>query len=73
VALRILLDKLAVVFQTIEPTMGNQAAFGHLVRELLLIACMEVETTWSAVLRESGYPSSIDDKGLRKVARPYAS
>ncbi len=58
VALRILLDKLAVVFQTIEPTRENQATFGHLVRELLLIACMEVEASWSAVLRENGYSGS---------------
>jgi hypothetical protein len=56
VALRILLDKLALVFQTIEPTSVNQTAYGHLVRELLLLACMEVEASWCAVLRESAYP-----------------
>jgi hypothetical protein len=56
VALRILLDKLATVFQTIEPANANRATFGHLVRELLLIACMEVEASWTAVLRENGYP-----------------
>jgi hypothetical protein len=58
VMLRILLDKLAAVFQTIEPAKANRNTFGHLVRELLLVACMEVEPSWSAVLRENGYPGS---------------
>lgn len=58
VALRILLDKLATIFQTIEPVNANRETFGHLVRELLLIACMEVEASWSAVLRENGYPGT---------------
>jgi len=55
VALRILLDKLGVIFQTIEPSKKNHATFGHLVRELLLLACMEVESSWAAVLKENGY------------------
>jgi len=57
VTLRILLDKLTTIFQTIEPTNANRTTYGHLVRELLLIACMEVEASWSAVLRENSYPA----------------
>jgi len=57
VALRILLHKLGGVFETIEPAIANQATYGHLVRELLLLACNEVESSWAAVLRENHYPA----------------
>jgi hypothetical protein len=55
VALRILFDKLIRLFETIEPTGANKKAYGHRIRELLLLACMEVESSWSAVLRDNGY------------------
>lgn len=42
-------------FQTVEPTSANQSTYGHRVRELLLISCMEVEASWAAVLRENGH------------------
>jgi len=38
----------------VEPSTANSAAYGHLIRELLILACMEVEASWSAVLRENG-------------------
>jgi hypothetical protein len=58
VALRILLHKLGAIFETIEPSTANQATYGHLVRELLLLACNEVESSWAAVLRENQYPAT---------------
>jgi hypothetical protein len=57
VALRILLHKLGAIFETIAPAIANQATYGHLVRELLLLACNEVESSWAAVLRENDYPA----------------
>jgi hypothetical protein len=55
VALRILLSKLEELFETVEPSTQNETAYGHKIREVLLLACMEVESAWSAVLRENGY------------------
>lgn len=55
VALRILLSKLETLFETIEPSELNLPAYGHKIREILLLACMEVESSWSAVLKENGY------------------
>ena len=55
VSLRILLNKLDNVFQVVEPTKANLPTYGHVVRELLLLACMEVESSWAAVLKENQY------------------
>jgi len=55
VALRILLDKLEQVFETVDPDAAHAMVYGHRIRELLLLACMEVESSWKAVLEENGY------------------
>jgi hypothetical protein len=44
------------VFRYIEPrTMANRRTYGHETRNLLVLACTEVENAWRAVLRENGY------------------
>jgi hypothetical protein len=43
------------VFETVEPAQGNMQTYGHKIRELLLLAAMEVEASWTAVLRANGY------------------
>jgi hypothetical protein len=58
VSLRILLNKLEGLFEVLEPAAANLSAYGHKIREILLLACMEVESSWSAVLKENGYSSS---------------
>jgi hypothetical protein len=60
VALRLLLGKLQELFETIEPTMSNAGTHGHKIRNVLLLACMEVESSWSAVLKENGYTNNRD-------------
>jgi hypothetical protein len=55
VALRILLRKLEELFETIEPTPSNASTYGHRIRDVLLLACMEVESSWTAVLKENAY------------------
>jgi len=55
VALKILLAKMHEVFETVEPSQSNRHVFGHRIRELLLLAAMEVEASWAAVLRANGY------------------
>lgn len=55
VALKLLLTRMQDVFETVEPAEGNLQTYGHKIRELLLLAAMEVEASWTAVLRANGY------------------
>ncbi len=55
VALRILLSKVQELFETVEPVENNKDVYGHKIRELLLLACMEAESSWSAVLKANNY------------------
>ena len=55
VALRLLLTKMQDIFETVEPGPANLQTYGHKIRELLLLAAMEVEASFSAVLKANGY------------------
>lgn len=57
VALRLLLTKMLDIFQTVEAAPGNLNVYGHQIRELLLLAAMEVEASWAAVLKANSYSS----------------
>jgi hypothetical protein len=46
------------LFETIEPTTSNASTYGHRIRDVLLLACMEVESSWTAVLRDNGYTTT---------------
>ena len=62
VSLRILLRKLNELFEVVEPNTINLSVYGHSIRELLLLACMEVESSWSAVLREHNYSTKTENR-----------
>ena len=55
VALKLLLAKMQDIFETVEPGPSNLQTYGHKIRELLLLAAMEVEASWAAVLKANGY------------------
>ena len=55
VALKLLLAKMQDIFETVEPGPSNLQTYGHKIRELLLLAAMEVEASWTAVLKANGY------------------
>lgn len=57
VALKLLLTKMLDIFESIEPADNNLQVYGHKVRELLLLAAMEVEASWTAVLKANEYSS----------------
>lgn len=52
-ALRILIDKLDELFLYIEPSVSGLSSFGHKSRELLILACTEVENQWTSLLRKA--------------------
>lgn len=54
-ALKILVQSMMHLFDTIEPVQAHEEVYGHRVRELLLLACMETESSWSSVLRANEY------------------
>ena len=51
---RTLLRQLERISQTVQPAEENYKAFGHDIRNLLILACMEVETHWRGVLVANG-------------------
>ncbi len=60
------------VFRCVEPTEANSATFGHEIRELLMLASMEVESGWKAVLRENGYQRGTRQRWNRNDYRRLA-
>lgn len=53
-ALRILVSKLDDLLEYIEPNGPGLTAYSHRTRELLILACTEVENQWKALLKKSG-------------------
>ena len=53
VAASSLFNYLIDIFRHIEPSTANFNAYGHKSRELLMLACTEIESAWRAVLEEN--------------------
>lgn len=53
-ALRVLLEKLDDLFLYIEPDTISLDTYSHKIRELLILACTEVENFWSYFIKLSG-------------------
>jgi hypothetical protein len=47
-------DQLNSICQTIHPENTNLDSYGHTIRNLLILACTEVEAQWAAVLQANG-------------------
>ncbi|AZA89103.1 hypothetical protein EG349_19960 (plasmid) [Chryseobacterium shandongense] len=56
-ALKILLEKLDDLFLYIEPTESSMSTYSHKTRELLILACTEVENFWMHYMQISNNPS----------------
>jgi len=50
---RILYARLREITGHIEPVRGHDSVFGHEIRQLLLLACTEVESAWTSILEGS--------------------
>ena len=51
-----LFSSLTELFRFIEPVDSNLDVFSHRIRELLILACTEVEASWRGFLDSNGYP-----------------
>ena len=52
--LTVLVRQLERICQTIQPTLGTFNTFGHDIRNLLILACTEVESHWRGILIANG-------------------
>src|SRR6202000_970508 len=52
--LTVLVRRLDEVCQTVHPEEPNLRAYGHEIRNLLMLACTEVESQWRGVLLANG-------------------
>jgi|GEM_PF-2191575 len=52
--LKILIEKLHEILMYIEPDVNCLQAYGHKIRELLILACTECENSWTSYIRYSG-------------------
>ncbi|HTV67607.1 MAG TPA: hypothetical protein VMF90_03625 [Rhizobiaceae bacterium] len=52
--LTVLVRQLSRICQTVQPVPANFSSFGHDVRNLLILACTEVESHWRGVLVANG-------------------
>lgn len=53
-----LIEHMKTVFRFMEPVPENERAYGHEVRELLILACTEVENAWRGILDANGYAAT---------------
>lgn len=56
--LGVLKGALVELLRVIDPNTKNFNAFGTQIRNLLILACTEVESQWKGILRSNGYRSS---------------
>jgi hypothetical protein len=63
---RSLFAHLRDMFRVIEPVTSHVSVYGHELRQLLILACTEVESAWKAILRSNGFkPKRGDDTWTR--------
>jgi hypothetical protein len=55
VAINGIVRKLKDIFYTVEPVVGNNEVFGHELRNLLILACTEVEAAFKGILTANNY------------------
>lgn len=53
-SLRVLIDRLDEIFLYVEPNGAGLDAHSHKIRELLILACTEVESHWKELLSKAG-------------------
>lgn len=62
-----LLKELREICQTIHPSDKTFKTYGHAIRNILILACTEVEAGWKGVLRSNGYAPLDKNGALRDL------
>jgi len=55
ISMEVLVNELKTVFNTIHPCQSNLSSFGMKIRNLLLLSCMEVESSFTGILKANNY------------------
>ena len=55
ISMEVLVNELKDVFNTIHPCQSNLSSFGIKIRNLLLLSCMEVESSFTGILKANNY------------------
>ena len=66
-AARSLFEALTDLFRYVEPSRANDTAYSHRIRELLILACTELEASWRGVCEDN----SIEPLGSRFCTKDY--
>jgi hypothetical protein len=61
-------DALELLFRYVEPTSENRSAFGHKIREVLILTCTEVESAWRSVLE-----ANTTEKKISYTTKDYSA
>ncbi len=64
-----LFERMRAIAQTIQPHPDNGSAYGHELRNLLILACTQVEASLKTILRENGYARA--DKSEKFTTADY--
>lgn len=69
-SLLILIQRLDEILNFVEPAQANLKMFGHKTRELLILACTEIESYWKSYLRMAGI--SVGNLGTKDYVKLQA-
>ncbi len=59
---RLIFGRLRDLYLAVEPDGANADAYGHGFRQLLILACTEVEAAWRSVLEANAFPPPKNDR-----------
>ena len=68
--LHVLIQELQRICQVIQPDKANFDAYGHEIRNIIVLACMEVETQWKNILVANGLKKPKSRLDYVKLALP---
>lgn len=68
-ATRMIYDRMNTLFAAVEPSPSQRGTFGFLQREIIVLACTEVESAWRSVL--SAHTTPIDPGSKRWSTKDY--
>lgn len=73
IAVRLIIERLFEIFSYVEPYIQNNSVFGHKLRDVILLSCMEIESSWTSILTANNYAyKRFTTKDYVKLLSPLA-
>lgn len=67
IQLELFSDTIKRILRHIEPIDAHLSVFSHEIRNLLILACTEVEAQWKGILKANRYDFSTDSRGVERA------